>query len=365
MQSSMVDTKAVKEAVKVTEMEPVGINVQELFKLDEPLPYVPATMMINKNRSPLCEDIVDYDFNPVRRQLQAALLGTNRDAKILCIGDKGTGKTTFIEQLLTRLNRPSVTVNCGEGVTEEYLLGRPTVKAGEVCSADGILSAGARWGINIVLDEVGSLLPEVQISMNDFYGKQKRIVLKHYGLDPTVHPEVAFMQEGSNVIPRHRSFRLWATDNLGGKQGMAGANGYLGTNEINQATRSRLMYLHFNFMAPDQELAVLKSKQMLPNGHALAINEFVLKQMIHFANLFRGHQVSGDTDDTISMRELERWVGNCEVYRGNIDEAFVDAIYTALNPRDQATALNCFEEAIGRELVLTEEHKWAQKFMQA
>ena len=63
----------------------------------------------------------------------------------------------------------------------------------------------------------------------------------------------------------------------------------------------------------------------------------------------------GEAFDNLSFRELKRWAKKTALY-GDINEAFVDAIYTNLEAGDQILAEALFETVFSTELELTDEY---------
>ena len=107
---------------------------------------------------------------------------------IMLTGEKGTGKTTFVQQFCARLNIPLMTICGGPGLNESFLMGGKTIEASSVKSVDGLVSYCLRWGINILIDEIAAIKPSVLVSINDVLNGDQTITLKHHGLDPSKTP---------------------------------------------------------------------------------------------------------------------------------------------------------------------------------
>lgn len=86
------------------------------------------------------------------------------------------------------------------------------------------------------------------------------------------------------------------------------------------------------------------------------IDETVVRSMVEFAFNFRKAFSLGEAFDNVSFREIRRWGRKYLNYANDLDESFVDAIYTNLEESDQQVALSLFEETMGRELILPEEY---------
>jgi MoxR-like ATPase len=330
--------------METTEFQEVYIH--ELFGFDEPLKGFEDMTMIPTEAHPLTPTLdPDYVFSPslVRR----ALLSMAARESIMLVGDKGTGKSSFVQQLMARLNRPLLVINAGPGVDESYLLGCKTIEDGSVKNVDGILSYAVRHGIPVLIDELCTLRPGVLVSINDILQGDNLITLKHHGIDPSIDPRSILDMDGSMSIVRHPGFRLFATDNTGGKSQKDGR--FSGVNTQNSAVRSRFTSFKVTFMAPDKEVLALGRA----SGNQLG--EDTIKSMIELGFRFRAAFEQGEAFDNLSFRELKRWANKTALY-GDINEAFVDAIYTNLEAGDQLLAENLFEVVFGTEIELTEEY---------
>ncbi|MAG65007.1 MAG: hypothetical protein CMK74_03930 [Pseudomonadales bacterium] len=322
------------------------VYIHELFGFDKPLKGFEEPTMIPAEAHPLTPTLdPDYVFNPglVRR----ALLSMAARESIMLVGDKGTGKSSFVQQLMARLNRPLLTINAGPGVDESYLLGCKTIEDGSVKNVDGMLSYALRHGIPVLIDELCTLRPGVLVSINDILQGDDLITLKHHGIDPSVDPRSILDMDGTMSIVRHPAFRLFATDNTGGKSQKDGR--FAGVNTQNSAVRSRFTSFKVTFMAPDKE--VLALKKVMGNQ----LSEDTIKSVVELGFRFRAAFEQGEAFDNLSFRELKRWAKKTALY-GDINEAFVDAIYTNLEAGDQILAEALFETVFSTELELTDEY---------
>jgi MoxR-like ATPase len=341
-----------------------SVYLHKVFGFDKPIPGFEKTIQIPAVKSPFVPDIdPEYVFQPdmVARVLRSYAARENMGF----IGDKGTGKTSFVQQFCGRLNIPLMTITGGPGLDEVYLMGSKTLENGSVKSVDGVLSYCLRHGICVLIDEAAAIKPSVMVSINDVLNGDQVITLKHHGLDPTVLPDDLAAQEGSMTIKRHARFRLFVADNTGGK--MSRDPRFSGIQTQNSAVRSRFTWFKVTFMHPALELKALlgatKGALPIPVG----------KWMVEFAIRVRASFEQGDMSDTVSFRELKRWARKALIY-GTPSEtltdedgkpllipdnakAFVDAIYTGMEETDQAVAREFYELVFGTTLELPKEHK--------
>jgi len=339
------------KALKSQEIQLVPAH--ELFGFDQPLAGV-GNLPVPIEEHPLtpkCDSNFVFPQSLVRR----ILLSMQSRESIMLVGDKGTGKSSLVAQLHNRLNKPLLGINGSNGIDETHLLGSKTIEGGDVKSVDGVLSYAYRHGLSFLLDEICTLRPGVLVGINDILQGDALVTLKHHGIDPALDPkQLLSMGSGLNIV-KHPMFRLFATDNTGGKQSRDPRFG--GTATQNAAVRSRFTSFKVPFMAPDKEMAALKSiaTSFAATKQVKAISDIEIRSMVEFALRFRTAFGATETSDNISFRELQRWVLKRTIY-GELDESFVDSIYSNLETHDQVQALDHFESSFGRKVELPEEY---------
>jgi MoxR-like ATPase len=340
-----------------------SVLLHQVFGFANPIPGFEQPFPIDAEPSPFVpETNPEYVFEPdmVARVLRSYASREN----MMFNGEKGTGKSSFVQQFCARLNIPLMTINGGPGLDETYLMGSKTIEDGNVKAVDGVLSYCLRHGIPVLIDELAAIKPAVLLSINDVLNGDQKITLKHHGLDPLVKPDDLANVEGSLTIKRHPKFRLFATDNTGGK--MSRNPNYVGVNTQNTAVRSRFTCFKMAFMPPALELKALigSTKGILPVE--------VAKFMVELVVRVRAAYELGEMTDTLSFRELQRWGRKALVYAHtdstvqvngkpklipDCAKAFVDAIYTGMEETDQDAILPTYELVFGTALELPGEYK--------
>lgn len=347
-----------------------SIYVHKVFGFANPLPGFENTIQIDEIPSPFVPKIdPEYVFQPdmVARVMRSYGAREN----MMFNGEKGTGKSSFVQQFCARLNIPLMTINGGPGLDETYLMGSKTIEDGSVKAVDGVLSYCLRHGIAVMIDEIAAIKPSVLVSINDVLNGDEVITLKHHGLDPTMVPDALAAEEGSMTIQRNKRFRLFATDNTGGK--MARDPRYSGVHTQNSAVRSRFTCFKMSFMKPALELKALIGST---NG-ALPVE--VAKFMVELAIRVRASFEQGDMTDTMSFRELRRWgrkslmygapasntpAGSQPQFVPDCAKAFVDAVYTGMEETDQDVVREFYDLVFGTKLELPNEYtETAQSFL--
>ncbi|MGF6282065.1 MoxR-like ATPase [Pseudomonas frederiksbergensis] len=330
------------------------VPAHELFGFSDEIKGV-AMLPINVDRHPLTpatQDDFVFTENLVRRTLLSMACGDS----IMLVGEKGTGKTSFATQLHARLNKPMIGITGSNGVDDSYLLGCKTIQDGDVKAVDGVLSYAYRHGLTCLIDEICTLRPGVLVGINDILQGDDLVSLKHHGIDPNLDPKDLLSMKGGMNIVRHPQFRLFATDNTGGKQSRDPR--FVGLNTQNAAVRSRFTSLKVGFMTPEKEMMALKGASVaFANKKKLqtSVSDFNIQSMVEFAFRFRKAFASYEVSDNISFREIKRWAIKLMMY-GDLDDSFVDAIYTNLEESDQVAAMNEFKATFGRDLILPEEY---------
>lgn len=350
----------------MTNMAHKEIYLHTVFGFSEPVVGFEAPLAIPAERHPFTPDIDPeyvFDADMVSRVLRSYAVREN----IMLTGEKGTGKTSFVQQFCARLNIPLMTICGGPGLDETYLMGGKSLNNGSVTAVDGILSYCFRHGIAILVDELAAIKPSVLVSINDVLNGDQTITLKHHGLDPLLLPSELASVEGSLRINRNPTFRFFATDNTGGK--LSKDPRYVGVNTQNSAVRSRFTCFKMGFLAPALEYKALMSctSNLLPS--------LIGKQMVEMAIRVRASFEIGEMYETLSFRELKRWARKCLAYgrrdanqldaEGNpklipeIHKSFVDAAFTGMEESDQDTVLNIFELVFSTALELPNEYKFS------
>lgn len=326
--------------------------VHELFGFDTPVKgFDKEPIAIPTEAHPLSPEI-DKGYVFSKSQVRRFLLSMEARESIMLVGDKGTGKSSFIQQVMARMNLPLLAINGGPSLDEVDLLGCKTIKDVNVAYVDGILSYAFRKGVPVLIDELCTLKPGVLVAINDILQGDRVVTLKHHGIDPTLDPRELQNIEGSMSIVRHPFFRLFATDNTGGKAARDAR--FSGVHTQNSAVRSRFTSFKVVFMRPEDEVKALWNAVNEGYSEEEQVDRKLLELMVEFAFRFRAAFEQGESFDNISFRELKRWAKKYASY-GDLDEAFVDALYTNLEDTDQQLAEELFTETFGRDLRLTEE----------
>lgn len=149
-----------------------------------------------------------------------------RPYPILCVGPKGTGKTSLILQIAARLNIPVYRINCNVGTNVRHFKGKVTARQGRTEFEPGIATRAMEEGAWLVIDEISGATPPVALSLFP--------ILEHDG-------EVLLEEaEPPRYVVRHPDFRVFATDNTIGALNDETRFAYSGTRPmVNEALLDR------------------------------------------------------------------------------------------------------------------------------
>ncbi|HEU4687805.1 MAG TPA: AAA family ATPase, partial [Vicinamibacterales bacterium] len=176
----------------------VIVSARELFKIDTDL-QVPAFSSPEEHVPPLDPD---YVFD--RETTLALLAGFLHNRRVMVQGRHGTGKSSHVEQVASRLNWPCVRVNLDGHVSRMDLIGKDTIVVREGKQVTefqpGILTWALQRPCALVFDEYDAGRADVMFVIQRVLEVEGRLTL----LDQ------------SRVIEPHPAFRLFATANTVG-----------------------------------------------------------------------------------------------------------------------------------------------------
>ena len=269
------------------------VSVRDAFGIDLDL-KVPAFSQPSEH-VPEADPV--YRFNP--DVTLAILAGFAHNRRVLVQGRHGTGKSTHIEQVASRLNWPCVRVNLDGHISRLDLVGRDAIvlEEGKQVTAfqEGILPWALQRPTALVFDEYDAGRPDVLFVIQRLLEREGRFTL----LDQ------------NRVLRPHPAFRLFATANTVGLGNISGM--YHGVQLLNHAQLDRWnIVASLDYLSPEEELEIVVARVPSKNterGRALVAS------MVALANLTRQAFTSGDLSVLMSPRTVITWAENCEVFR--------------------------------------------------
>ena len=320
-------------AAITTSQEPAGlpdmkVSVRQVFGIDSDL-EVPAYSEVD----PHVPD-VDPDYRFDRATTLAILAGFAKNRRVMVTGYHGTGKSTHIEQVASRLNWPCVRVNLDSHISRIDLVGKDSivVKDGKQVTEfrDGILPWALQRNVALVFDEYDAGRPDVMFVIQRVLEVSGRLTL----LDQ------------NKVIKPHPAFRLFATANTVGLGDTSGL--YHGTQQINQGQMDRWSIVTtLNYLPHDNEVAIVLAKSK--HYQKTAEGKDIVNKMVRVADLTRNAFMNGDLSTVMSPRTVITWAENAAIF-GDIGFAFRVTFLNKCDEMERTLVAEFFQRSFGKEL---------------
>jgi len=303
------------------------LDVRETFDIDVDL-KVPAFSNGN-DYVPALDSAYKFDKNTTL----AILAGFSHNRRVMIQGYHGSGKSTHIEQVASRLNWPCVRVNLDSHISRIDLLGKDAIvlQDGKQITEfkEGILPWALQGPTALVFDEYDAGRPDVMFVIQRVLEVEGKLTL----LDQ------------NKVITPHPSFRLFATANTVGLGDTTGL--YHGTQQINQGQMDRWHIVStLNYLDPELELKVILSKIPSMNtkdGIVEATN------MISVANLSRQGFANGDISTLMSPRTVISWAENNQIFQ-DLNKSFEITFLNKCDETEKSIIAEYYQRCFNQEL---------------
>ena len=314
-------------AAQTPGMPDTKVSVRQVFGIDSDM-EVPAYSQPSEH----VPDIdTEYLFD--RPTTLAILAGVARNRRVIVTGYHGTGKSTHIEQVASRLNWPCVRLNLDSHVSRIDLVGKDAIvlKEGKQVTEfrDGILPWAYQNNIALVFDEYDAGRPDVMFVIQRVLESSGRLTL----LDQ------------SRVIRPHPAFRLFATANTVGLGDTSGL--YHGTQQINQAQMDRWSIVTvLNYLAHDKEVDIVLAKA--PHFQNKEGRD-IINKMVRVADLTRNAFMAGDLSTVMSPRTVITWAENADIFK-DVGFAFRLTFLNKCDELERSLVAEFYQRAFGQEL---------------
>ena len=269
------------------------VSVREVFGIDTNL-RVPAFSQADAH-VPEIDSV--YRFNP--EVTLALLAGFAHNRRVLVQGLHGTGKSTHIEQVASRLKWPCVRVNLDGHISRLDLVGRDTVvlRDGQQVTEfqEGIVPWALQRPVALIFDEYDAGRPDVMFVIQRILEQGGQFTL----LDQ------------NRVLRPHAGFRLFATSNT---VGLGNLNGlYHGAQRLNHAQMDRWnIVAALNYLPAAEEMAIVAAR--VPSL-ADPARQTLLEGMVALADLTRKGFAAGDLSTLMSPRTVITWGENLDIFQ--------------------------------------------------
>lgn len=277
----------------------ITVSVREVFGIDVDM-EVPAF-------STRSEHVPDRDETYLfdRDTTLAILAGFAFNRRVMVQGYHGTGKSTHVEQVASRLNWPCIRINLDSHISRIDLIGKDAIvlREGKQVTEyrEGLLPWALQHPTALVFDEYDAGRPDVMFVIQRVLEVEGKLTL----LDQ------------NRVIRPHSGFRLFATANTIGLGDTTGL--YHGTQQLNQGQMDRWnIVTTLNYLPHDAEVDIVLQKQP---KLATAEGREMVSKMVRMADLTRAGFVNGDLSTVMSPRTVLTWADNYHIF-GDLAFAF-------------------------------------------
>ncbi|MFI0394763.1 cobaltochelatase subunit CobS [Paracoccus jiaweipingae] len=303
------------------------VDLREVFGLDSDMKV--KAFADRSDRVPECDPT--YKFDP--DTTLAILAGFAYNRRVMIQGYHGTGKSTHIEQVASRLNWPCVRVNLDSHVSRIDLIGKDAIKLvdGKQVTEfhEGILPWALRNPTAIVFDEYDAGRADVMFVIQRVLEADGKLTL----LDQ------------NEVITPNKYFRMFATANTVGLGDTTGL--YHGTQQINQGQMDRWSLVStLNYLSHDAEVNIVLSKAPHYNTEK---GRDQISKMVTLADLTRTAFMQGDLSTVMSPRTVIAWAQNAEIFR-NIGYAFRLTFLNKCDELERQTVAEFYQRLFDEEL---------------
>jgi len=305
--------------IKISVRQTFGIDSDmEVPAFSDPGEYVP---------------VVDesYRFDP--ETSLAILAGFAYNRRVLIQGYHGTGKSTHIEQVASRLNWACIRINLDSHISRIDLIGKDAivVRDGKQVTEfrEGMLPWALQSPTALVFDEYDAGRPDVMFVIQRVLEVDGKMTL----LDQ------------NRIIHPHPAFRLFATANTIGLGDTSGL--YHGTQQINQGQMDRWnIVATLNYLSHDEEVKIVRSKL---NSYNSGEGAEAISAMVDVAALTRSGFVNGDISTVMSPRTVIMWAENAEIFN-DVAFGFRTTFLNKCDELERPLIAEYYQRCMGEEL---------------
>jgi cobaltochelatase CobS len=303
------------------------VDVHNAFGIDAVM-KVPAFSRANEyvpDRDPA------YRFD--RDTTLAILAGFAFNRRVMIQGYHGTGKSTHIEQVASRLNWPCIRINLDSHISRIDLIGKDAIvlKEGQQVTEfrEGLLPWCIQHPCALVFDEYDAGRPDVMFVIQRVLEVQGRLTL----LDQ------------NRVIRPHPAFRLFSTTNTIGLGDTTGL--YHGTQQINQGQMDRWnIVTTLNYLTHDAETEIVLAK--VPS-YGTPEGRKTISAMVRVADMTRNAFINGGLSTVMSPRTVITWAENAQIFN-DVGFAFRLTFLNKCDELERASVAEFYQRSFGDEL---------------
>ena len=321
-------TQSAADVIDSSMVPDTVVSVRDLFGIDLDL-EVPAFSESSEH-----VPVVDEDYRFDQDTTLAILAGFAHNRRVMIQGYHGTGKSTHIEQVASRLNWPCIRVNLDSHISRIDLIGKDAIvlEDGKQVTAfrEGILPWALQNPVALVFDEYYAGRPYVMFVI-------QRIL--------EVEGKLTLLDQNKVIVP-HSHFRLFSTTNTIGLGDTTGL--YHGTQQINQGQMDRWSIVStLNYLDHEAECEIVagKVKEYASDDEG----KRVISSMVSVADLTRKGFVNGDLSIVMSPRTVLTWAQNAEIF-GNVGFAFKLTFLNKCDELERPIVAEYYQRCLGEDL---------------
>jgi len=309
-------------------MPDTTVDVAKVFGIETKM-KVPAFKTAN-------EYVPDLDtaYRFDRETTLAILAGFAFNRRVMIQGYHGTGKSTHIEQVASRLHWPCIRINLDSHISRIDLIGKDAIvlKDGKQVTEfrEGLLPWCLQHPVALVFDEYDAGRPDVMFVIQRVLEVQGKLTL----LDQ------------NKVIRPHPAFRLFSTTNTIGLGDTTGL--YHGTQQINQGQMDRWnIVTTLNYLTHDAEVEIVLAK--VPSYAATPEKKKQIGSMVRVADMTRNAFINGDLSTVMSPRTVITWAENAEIFN-DVGFAFRLTFLNKCDELERASVAEFYQRCFGEDL---------------
>lgn len=257
---------------------------------------------------------IDDGFVYIADILKTVMFAVESSIPTLIWGMQGAGKTTIIEQVCARTNRPAMRIQHSRDTEQSHIVGQWLVRDGATKFELGPLAVAMRHGFVYIADEYDFALPSVT-ALYQAVMEGGNLFIKEADAE-------------NRIIKPHPNFRFFATGNTNGSGDETGL--FQGTMVQNAANYERFgMVIEAEYLPKEAEIRILKNKIGLDDDGA--------SKLVRYANITREGFKNGEISIPMSPRSL-LYAARIGIAFGNYMKGLERAYLGRLDSGSAATA---------------------------
>jgi len=303
------------------------VNARDVFGIDVDM-MIPAFSKAS-DYVPTLDPNYQFDHDTTI----AILAGFAHNRRVMVQGYHGTGKSTHIEQVATRLNWPCIRVNLDSHISRIDLIGKDAIvlRDGKQVTEfrEGILPWALQNPVALVFDEYDAGRADVMFVIQRVLEVDGKLTLL----------------DSNKVIHPNPHFRLFATANTVGLGDTTGL--YHGTQQINQGQMDRWSIVStLNYLPHEDEVGIVTAK--VPQ-YADKNGTEQVASMVRMADLTRKGFMAGDLSTVMSPRTVITWAENAAIF-GDMTLAFRLTFLNKCDEVERPTVAEYYQRCFGIDL---------------